>query len=171
MKTTKRKIRWDRVVDICLFIWVVYGLVSIFKANAELPEPIEAPKVEVNVVSDYDLSNFVVSGIEVEGEPLVSLGIFKITFYADCPQDQGKWVGKTSTGAKPTVGRTIAVDPKVIPYGTIVWVDADNDGVLERYVAEDCGGAIKQQHIDVLVSTYEEGCKRGVIYKEVYIER
>lgn len=169
----KRKLRWDRIVVIAMTAWAIWALATIFQIQANMPDSIveSSPIEEVN--TENYLRNYLVSEktFRNEGKGLIGLGTFKVTFYADCEKDQGKWVGKTSTGAKPTVGRTIAVDPKVIPYGTIVWVDANDDGVLERYVAEDCGGGIKQKHIDVLVATYQEGSDRGVIYKEVFIER
>lgn len=46
--------------------------------------------------------------------------------------------GKTATGTVPKWG-TIAVDPKVIPYGTKVYIPQFN----KTFIAEDCGGAIK----------------------------
>lgn len=70
---------------------------------------------------------------------------FKITHYTkDEPGMNGK--GITSTGTKVKAGRTIAVDPKVIPYGTRVYIE----GIGYR-VAEDCGGAVKGNHVDVYV--------------------
>lgn len=78
---------------------------------------------------------------------------WRITRY--CPKSccNGSYAGSTSTGAKPTVGRTIAVDPSVIPYGTHVKIE----GLDYEFVAEDCGGKVKGKHIDVLVNN----CKSG----------
>ena len=65
-----------------------------------------------------------------------SLGEFVITHYCACEKcTDGD--GITATGTKATEGRTIAVDPEVIPYGTMVVIDG------HTYIAEDCGGAIK----------------------------
>lgn len=68
--------------------------------------------------------------------------------------------GITASGAKVTEGRTIAVDPKVIPLGWWVYID----GIGFRR-AEDTGGAIKGKIIDIY---YEDenhvnrfGRKRG----------
>lgn len=54
---------------------------------------------------------------------------------------------RTSTGTRPKVG-TIAVDPKVIPYGTKLYVEGYGFGI-----AEDCGGAIKKTKIDLFMPT------------------
>ena len=69
----------------------------------------------------------------------------------------------TSTGKKPKWG-TIAVDPKVIPYGTKVYIPQFN----KTFIAEDCGGAIKGNKIDIFMndesSVYNWGRKTIDIY-------
>jgi 3D (Asp-Asp-Asp) domain-containing protein len=63
--------------------------------------------------------------------------------------------GITATGTIARVGE-IAVDPKYIPYGTRMYI-VSNDGVYEYglSVAEDCGGAIKGDRVDLYFPTYE----------------
>lgn len=56
--------------------------------------------------------------------------------------------GITATGTTAKEGRTIAVDPKVIPYGTKVYIDG-----WGYRIAEDCGGGIKGNHIDIYVDS------------------
>jgi 3D (Asp-Asp-Asp) domain-containing protein len=63
---------------------------------------------------------------------------------------------KTSIGRKPVVGRTIAVDPKVIPYGSRVFIPG-----FGWRVAEDTGAQIKGNRIDVLVENEEKAYKLG----------
>lgn len=70
----------------------------------------------------------------------------------------------TATGTTPTAGRTIAVDPNVIPYGTEVVIDG------QTYIAEDCGGAINGNRIDIVVETHEEALGKGIRSAEVYIK-
>ena len=69
----------------------------------------------------------------------------------------------TSTGKKPKWG-TIAVDPTVIPYGTKVYIPQFN----KTFIAEDCGGAIKGNKIDIFMndesSVYNWGRKTIDIY-------
>lgn len=64
--------------------------------------------------------------------------------------------GVTSIGVAPTAGRTIAVDPNVIPYGSLVYVE--NYGWR---IAEDTGGAINGRKLDLFVDTYTEAINIG----------
>lgn len=56
--------------------------------------------------------------------------------------------GYTATGTKAKYG-TLAVDPKVIPYGTKVYIK-ELDKV---FTAEDCGGGIKGNKIDIYMNS------------------
>ena len=95
---------------------------------------------------------------------LVPLGTFKITHYCPCSICCGPWAnGITSTGVTATTNRTIAVDPTQIPYGSKVVING------QVYVAEDCGGAIKHNCIDIYVATHQEGEDKGVYYTDVYL--
>lgn len=94
----------------------------------------------------------------------ILLGQFKLTAYCPCSKCNGKWAGGiTSTGAKAKANHTIAVDPKVIPYGTVVLING------QSYIAEDCGGAIKGNKIDIFFDTHTEASNFGVQYAEVYL--
>lgn len=84
------------------------------------------------------------------------IGEFKITYYWF--SENGR---STSTGAIATEGRTIAVDPSVIPYGTEVLING------HVYVAEDCGGAVKGNVIDIFV----EDEHMDMFYTEVYVKK
>ncbi len=64
--------------------------------------------------------------------------------------------GITSTGTKPKWG-TIAVDPRVIPYGTKVYIPRFN----MTFIAEDCGGAIKGNKIDIFMGSEKEAYNWG----------
>ncbi|SDE53266.1 protein of unknown function [Paenibacillus sp. UNCCL117] len=88
-----------------------------------------------------------------------------LTAYTAGPESTGKdeshpQYGVTSSGAKVTEGRTIAVDPKVIPMGWWVYIE----GIGFRR-AEDTGSAIKGNKIDVFFQSdsYADrfGTKRG----------
>ena len=62
----------------------------------------------------------------------------------------------TATGSVVHKG-TVAVDPRFVPYGTRMFIVA-NDGSFVYGVAEaeDCGGAIKRDRMDLYFPTYEE---------------
>ena len=69
-----------------------------------------------------------------------------------------------STGTVPKEGRTIAVDPKVIPYGSIVYIQD-----YGYFIAEDCGGAIKGNRIDLFFDSHSEAESFGKQTKIVRI--
>ena len=71
----------------------------------------------------------------------------------------------TSTGTKPTEGRTIAVDPTVIPYGSKVYIPQ-----FDRvFIAEDCGSAIKGNRIDIYMDDYNRCMEFGFRDIDIYI--
>ena len=87
-----------------------------------------------------------------------ALGQFVITFYWPGEDQYGRL---TSTGVAAVEGKTIAVDPNIIPYGSTVLIDG------KEYLAQDCGGAIKGNKIDVFV----ESPKMEKQVTEVYLKR
>ena len=91
------------------------------------------------------------------------LGRFKITAYCPCSKCCGKANGITASGTKVKEGRTIAVDPKIIPLGSKVELNG------KTYVAEDVGGAIKGNSIDLYFNSHSEANNWGVKYKNVYL--
>lgn len=123
-------------------------------------------KVEDNAMS--------ISCTEDPIEP-VYLGEFKLTAYCSCYKCCGKWAynrpkdenGKEivygSIGEKLIAGTSIAVDPSVIPYGSEVVING------KLYIAQDCGGAIKGNRIDVYFDDHDEALKFGVQYANVYM--
>lgn len=103
--------------------------------------------------------------VEIEEPKEINLGKFKLTAYCGCKKCCGKTDGITSTGTKATQGRTIAVDTKVIPYGSKVIING------KEYIAEDCGGAIKNNRIDIFFNNHQDALKFGVQYANVYIKK
>lgn len=88
----------------------------------------------------------------------VNIGNFRITHYGM------DITTATSTGAIPTIGRTIGVDPNVIPYGTQVMING------HVYVAEDTG-AYTGNHIDVLCESEAYSAELGTYTIDVYIKK
>ena len=92
----------------------------------------------------------------------VFIGKFKVTAYCPCRKCSDGYGNSTSTGVKAKEGRTIAVDPSVIPYGTKVYIKGAGE-----FVAEDCGGGVKGKHIDVYFNSHWKAVKFGVKYRKV----
>lgn len=67
----------------------------------------------------------------------------------------------TSTGTTVRWG-TVAVDPRYIPYGTRMFIMAANGSyVYGIAMAEDCGGDIKGDRMDLYMPTYEQCIEFG----------
>lgn len=102
---------------------------------------------------------------ELKTSKYIDMGEFRITWYCPCEICSGEYGHDTSTGARATEGRTVAVDPDVIPYGTHVLIDG------KEYVAEDCGPMVNNDHIDIFVEEHEKTVQNGVKWKDVKIVR
>lgn len=113
----------------------------------------------------YD-ANVTINDLKSTEYQLVYVGEFKITHYCNEPYEHicGFGDGLTAIGTNVKPGYTIAVDPKVIPYGTEVYI-----AEYGWRAAEDCGGGIRGNHIDVAVDTHAEAMKLGVQYKDVWL--
>lgn len=96
----------------------------------------------------------------------LSLGEFEVTAYCNCALCCGIHAGgPTASGTMPEAGRTVAVDPELIPLGTELLIDG------ERYLAEDTGRLIKGKIIDIYFDTHEEAMRYGRQNKKVYIRK
>ena len=72
--------------------------------------------------------------------------------------------GITATGTVPRWG-TIAVDPTIIPYGTKVYIPQFD----EYFIAEDCGGGIKGNKIDIFMNSESQCDNWGKRSIDIYI--
>ena len=102
------------------------------------------------------------------GEILTYSEVLKVKATAYTHTDEG-CNEVTSTGTIVRVG-TVAVDPKVIPYGTRMFIVSD-DGkyVYGIATAEDCGGAIRENRVDLYYPTEAECWSFGRRNCTVYI--
>ncbi len=71
--------------------------------------------------------------------------------------------GITATGIKVHPG-IVAVDPRVIPLGSVVYIEG-----MGKFLAADTGGAIKGNKIDIYMTSRKEALKFGRRQVKVYI--
>lgn len=92
-----------------------------------------------------------------------------ITYYCAerRPHICGTGDGITASGLMVQPYVSCAVDPRIIPLGSDVMVDY-GDGELHYYRADDIGGGVKGDHIDLCVSSHKEALNLGVTTATVY---
>jgi 3D (Asp-Asp-Asp) domain-containing protein len=80
----------------------------------------------------------------------------KLTAYCPCTECSGKWGTLTKLGTTAKEGRTIAVDPNVIPLGSEVLIEG------KIYIAEDIGGVVKGKVIDIYFDEHLDDFRKYV---------
>lgn len=150
----------------CLGATVILIVVAILATSAQA---VDASPEESSVVIEEHDPAWDIPATESAVCDDVFLGEFTLTAYCPGRCCCGKWAsGYTATGAWATEGRTIAVDPDVIPYGsrvTLIWPD----GTQHTYTAEDCGSGIQGNHIDVFFNDHQAARAFGVQSAMVYL--
>ena len=134
------------------------------EAQTSVTQTVEAPVEEAELVKEEE---------PVKEEPVVEtfwmdLGNFEITAYCTgtcCSSG----TGITASGTVATVGRTIGVDPDLIPLGSTVKI-IFQDGTEHTFIAEDTGSAINGNIIDLLLDSHEEALQFGRQTCQVFIE-
>ena len=130
---------------ICVIVTLIFGFtISTIKERTKLKqERIKLEEAEIN-------------GIRI---PATYLGKFSISHYCSCPICTNSPKGsRTATGHIPREGRTVAVDPKLIPLHSTIYVEG-----LGTFVAEDVGGAVKGKHLDIYISDHQKALNLGTL--------
>lgn len=146
------------------FITVFFIIGSAFSAFAsenDLSDQAQQAETTENSQDSHEAESC--ESAEEPADHLVSLGTFKTTGYCPCKSCSAGWGRNTCTGAVASAHHTIAVDPRVIPYGTKVMIN----GVI--YTAEDKGGGVKGHHIDIFYDTHAETRNHGIQNAEVFL--
>lgn len=171
-------------VEILLLILTIIQLITIINLRNTYKTVAEYKIEEVTevryVVVPMTLKNVEQDIIEEEQNNEVKedvfLGKFMLTAYCSCYEccgeyalnrpvdDNGNEIVYGSIGEILTEGYSIAVDPSVIPYGTEVIIG----GIT--YKAQDCGGAINGNEIDVYFADHKKAQEFAVQYKDVYLK-
>lgn len=161
VKVTQQRLPESRVkAEIKMGIMKVEG--STLKKELMLFETLDQTVEDQNFVEEFT-------------EDRELLGDFLITHYCSCveccdewalnrPVVDGKEVIYTASGALAQEGVTVAVDPSKIPYGTVLYIEG-----LGYRVAQDCGGAIIGNKIDVYMGSHSEAYNAGCYTTKVYI--
>lgn len=173
------------VIFILIVIFIITFISLVFYTNNVCVE-----KMEENLRISEELQNSILIEVDAEEikdeslpEPTIEettttviieepefkdLGSFTVTAYCCCKDCCGKEpthpaYGITASGKRATEGRTIAVDPAVIPLGTVVYLNN------VPYIAEDTGSAIKGKKIDLFINDHQTALEFGVQEMEVKI--
>ncbi len=99
------------------------------------------------------------------------LGLWRLTAYMDTPEDQGKYVGQTASGAPLVAGRTVAVSQATcarlgLKFGDQLMIDG------HIYVLEDYGGSAMNDQLwaDIFVDNVaDEYSEKYNHYTNVYL--
>lgn len=137
----------DRKIGVAALL-LAAALAVILAAGVRCAEAEDAEPVECALIRE-----------EPEGpeEPAVQMitMVCELTAYCPCEKCCGQWAGgNTASGTVPTAGRTVGVDPEVIPLGTTVYIDG------QAYRAEDTG-AFTGNIIDIYMDSHEEAMRFG----------
>lgn len=151
----------------------------VFFSNYDQRELIEPVIVEAVPIEAAVLTPEVIEEAEPETEVItepIYLGEFELTAYCSCSKCCGKWAKNRpideygneivigSTGEVLKSDYSIAVDPEVIPYGSIVIING------KEYKAQDTGGAIDGSRIDVYFNSHKEALEFGRQAADVYLK-
>lgn len=156
------------ISGICIIIIFTCLLILAFrndkKANSN-PEVMYEPVAIISCVESFELpaEEEKVEAVEQTQVEQIEYKEFIATAYCSCEKCCGVWANNRPNGiVYGAAGReliqnySVAVDPNVIPYGTLIY---DSNG--NEYRADDCGGAIKGSRIDVYFNNHQDALNFG----------
>jgi len=151
--------------------------ISAGSANPFAPQIIQRGAMEI-MTDDYAddglETNLIMAETTVHN--VQSLGMFELTAYCLCiictehysyqhPRNASNpnFTQRTASGTAPRAGRTVAVDPRVIPWGSRLLING------QTYIAEDRGGAIQGRIIDIFKSDHQTAWNFGRREAEIFL--
>lgn len=140
----------------------------VLKASKTITKPVDA-------IIEYSEIN---TSVTSRGENLrytkkitATATAYDLSYASTGKTPNSKYYGVTASGMKARVG-VVAVDPRVIPLGTRLYIESSDGGKSWVYgycVAGDTGGAIKGNRVDLFFDTAAECKKFGRKSATVYI--
>ena len=176
----KMRVKHNRIILIsCVIVFIIgaifgYAISSFTVRSVEKQsdaKPIQTSNETITEIQEPTILSEPEPTITEPQKEVIYLGEYKLTGYCPCEKCCGNWafdrpdgIVYGASGNELKSGYSIAVDPSVIPYGTEVIIN----GVTYR--ADDCGGAIKGNRIDVYFDTHEEALEFCVKYADVFMD-
>lgn len=151
----KKKIVVAIVIFCCLWIifWGIKNDVSAAPVTPVETSTVETVVQEETVPEDPDENTKIEEAME---STMHKLDDCTLTAYCPCEWCCGQWSGgPTYSGVMPEEGRTVAVDPDVIPIGSWVVIDGN------WYVTEDTG-AFSGRIIDIYFADHNRANDFGL---------
>lgn len=118
--------------------------------------------------SGWSAAEFLVEADHVQEDPVSSSGgrtfPARLTAYSYQTAGGGAHGSITRSGTTVRWG-VVAVDPRVIPLGSRLLIE----GFDEVFIAEDTGGGVRGNHVDIFFPDYAAAVRFGVQYRNVTV--
>lgn len=139
-------------------------------SSSIIQEVIKEPVNEVKEVGTKEVtSSQVGGGGSLKGRKYSRVIIMEATAYDASPESNGQWAGITALGTKLRPG-VVAVDRSIIPLGTRLYIESTDSWPSYGFaVAEDVGGAIKGNRIDLFFESASTVKSFGRRQVKVYV--
>ena len=174
----KRQKRYDYTVAVTTLCLLIFSALLLILA---LSEQAKAAPVETVVFAEDDgrlpgdnVPATVSCKIDTKDSiAYLPAGEFTVTHYCICQRCCGKSpespaYGITASGRYAEPGWSAAVDPSVIPLGSMIAVDY-GDGERHYYRADDTGSAISGKRLDVCMASHQAALEAGVKTAMVWV--
>lgn len=159
---------YDRMEEYETELLETYEELNAYKNDFDLARESLIEAHSKNEVLEEALSDVMttINTIKSDEYEFVYMGDFKYTYYCDERYSHicGYGIGLTASGKPTEVGWTVAADTSVLPMGSIIYVE--NIGFRE---VMDVGGAVKGNHIDILMTTHAECFEQTIIKGGVWV--
>lgn len=175
----------NRKIEIVIIVFAILCMTAIFGAmtsnaqgerdaavaeaetlTVQLAEANEQIRLLDNAVAELAPKTEIVKADELLR--MKRVGDFAVTHYCTCSTCCGKTDGIGASGRAVIPYYSVAVDPSVIPLGSIIYLDY-GDGVLHECRADDTGGAVRGYKLDLCVGEHKSAQMLGVRTATVYV--